>query len=364
MKWAIKNHIRRQDVQEIYNHLVDRESLFGNTILLTGANGFLPSLLLDVLLQINNNLPLSDAINIFCLVRCANKFKTNLSARYGAEGIVDSVNVVECDLTNGLQNASDLMALPSIDFIIHAASHASPKYFGKNPVETALPNLVGTIDLLKLAQSKSTKKFLFFSTSEVYGVMPSDSIPTREDQFGALDPTNVRSCYAESKRMGETLCAAWYKQFNVPSVIVRPFHTYGPGMLLDDGRVFADFVADILENRDIVIRGDGLAKRAYCYVGDAVLGFLITLLSGTPGEAYNIGNPFEEVSVRELAELLVGMYPAKKLKVVRQTQPASSGYMPSAVARNCPDITKAKQLGWSPRMSITDGFRRTIDSYQ
>ena len=115
---------------------------------------------------------------------------------------------------------------------------------------------------------------------------------------------NVRSCYAESKRMGEVMCVSWGQQYNIHTVIVRPFHTYGPGISFDDGRVFADFVADAVLGRDIVLRSDGLAQRSFCYISDATIGFLTVLLKGDRGEAYNIGNPEAEMSIRELADTI------------------------------------------------------------
>ena len=108
------------------------------------------------------------------------------------------------------------------------------------------------------------ESFLFLSSGEVYGAIDSVHIPTGEKEYGFIDPTDVRSCYGESKRMGETMCISYFHQFNIPSKIVRPFHTYGPGMQLDDGRVFADFVSDIVNGKDIVMKSDGSAIRAFC----------------------------------------------------------------------------------------------------
>ena len=125
-----------------------------------------------------------------------------------------------------------------------------------------------------------------------------------------IRPT-FRSCYAEGKRLGETMCASWWHQHRVAAMIARPFHTYGPGMRLDDGRVFADFVADVLARRPIRMASDGSARRAFCYVADAVAGFFAVLLMGEPGQAYNVGNERGETSIRDLAQLLVGMFPAR-----------------------------------------------------
>jgi len=246
------------------------------------------------------------------------------------------------DLELLVQDVCDTVTLDKIDYIIHAASQASPKYYEKDPVGTLAPNVLGTHNLLSLARCKKVESFLFFSSGAVYDY---------------VDPMNVRSCYAESKRMGETMCVSWFHQHGVPTKIVRPFHTYGPGMRFDDGRVFADFVADIVHNRDIVVESGGSATRAFCYISDAVAGFFTVLFKGEVGEAYNVGNDRTEISIQELAELLVALFPEKELEV------RIKGYLGSSVKRKCPDISKICGLGWEPEVSLEQGFLRTVRSY-
>jgi nucleoside-diphosphate-sugar epimerase len=222
-------------------------------------------------------------------------------------------------------------------------------------------NTAGTYNALELARRNSTESFLYFSSSEVYGHTEKSSIS--ETDYGYLDCNTVRACYAESKRMGETMCKSWGHQYGVNTKIVRPFHTYGPGMDLNDGRVFADFVRNVVEMKDIVLNSDGVAKRAFCYLQDATIAFFKILLNGENGEAYNMGNPDAEISIWDLANLLAGMFPEKKIKARKNMEPASNGYIQSSVYKNLPDITKLKSLGWIPQISIEEGFRRTIESY-
>jgi len=205
------------------------------------------------------------------------------------------------------------------------------------------------------------EKFMYFSSSEVYGaVLNGDNID--ESMYGVIDPTQVRSCYAESKRMGETMCVSFAHQYKVPVSIVRPFHTYGPGLSFDDGRVFADFVANIVKGEDIVMNSDGSAIRSFCYLADATIGFFTVLLKGENSMAYNVGNPGGAVSIKELADLLVNLYPQKKLKAVFK-KPESETYLQSYFNRLCPVIEKIKLLGWQPVTTLHEGFKRTIDSY-
>jgi nucleoside-diphosphate-sugar epimerase len=163
--------------------------------------------------------------------------------------------------------------------------------------------------------------------------------------------------------MGENLCACWASQYGIMAKIARSFHTYGPGLKLDDGRVFADFIADILAARDIRMKSDGTAMRAYCYLADAIRGLFTILLSGEAGEAYNVGNNGAYLSVLNLAEILVGLFPEKKLKVIRTQGLKADGYIKSTIIGSCPNISKLSKLGWTPRHTIESGFRRTIASF-
>ena len=249
-----------------------------------------------------------------------------------------------------------------MDVIIHAASPASPRYYGQDPVGTFCANVIGALNLLRVASEKASQCFLLVSSSEVYGNVRTDA-PISETTFGSLDPTVPRSCYAEGKRAAESLCMAWHRQFGIPLRIVRPFHTYGPGLRLDDGRVFSDFLADVVATRDIAVRGAGNVRRSFCYVADAVAGLMTVLLRGRDGEAYNIGNPREEYTALGLAELLAGLFPDKRLRVVAGLAPAD-GYLPTVVERYLPDITKAAQLGWQPEVTARDGFTRTVRSME
>ncbi|MFO0807414.1 MAG: NAD-dependent epimerase/dehydratase family protein [Gemmataceae bacterium] len=251
------------------------------------------------------------------------------------------------------------------DVNVHAASLCQPEVLRPgDPVGTMTANVLGMHHLLESAR-RDGARFLYFSSGEVYGTVPPEAVPIKETTFGQLDPADVRSCYGESKRAAETFCVSFARQYGVSTVIVRPFHTYGPGFALDDGRVFADFVADVVAGRDIVLQSEGLARRAFCYLADATIGFFTALLKGVPGTPYNVGDEGGELSIRELAELIVGLFPEKGLKVVRAaSQDRPVGYLESSIPRNAPDTSRLRALGWRSTTSVADGFRRTIRSYQ
>ena len=248
-----------------------------------------------------------------------------------------------------------------INYIIHAASKASPKYYKEDPVNTILPNVLGTKNLLELGIKHKIDGFLFLSSGEIYGDMKKRKI--LEDSVGKINPLELRSCYAESKRMGENMCVSWNKQFNVPTKIARIFHTYGPGLKLDDGRVFADFVSNIVNNKNIVMKSNGNAKRPFCYITDTITALFLILLKGDNANAYNVSNPSCIISINELAKTLTKLFSNKNLKVIKKSNNGEK-YMKSLVMNQIPDISKIRQLGYEPKISIKAGFLRTVESYR
>lgn len=347
-----RHSIIESDLKAIAESPLPWERLIGKKVLVSGAAGFIPAYMVECLLYLNE---VADfRIRVFGMVRNLDKARERFKAYLERPDL----ELLVQDLGLPLQGA------PEVDIIIHAASQASPKFYAKDPVGTLRPNVLGTSNLLDLAKSSGVENFLFLSAGEIYGEVESAHLPTPENYFGRVDSLSLRSCYAESKRMGETMCVSWHQQFGVPAKIVRPYHTYGPTMDLGDGRVHADFVADILNGRNIVLKGDGSVRRVFCYLADAVLGFFTVLLKGKDGEAYNIANSDAEVTVLELAERLVKLFPEKGLQVVREKRPEGSNYLPSPLTRTLPDIAKARALGWKPLTGIEDGFSKTIRSYQ
>jgi nucleoside-diphosphate-sugar epimerase len=347
---STRNSVVEGDLKRIVSSSLPWNRLSGKTVLITGGNGFVPAYMVETLLYLND--AANAGIHVIALVRNREK----ALRRLGLLAERSDVAIVVQDVREPYTGPG------SIDFLVHAASQASPKHFGVDPVGTFEANVVGTQRMLELAHKAKAEGFLFFSSGEVYGQPADPSRLVKESDYGYLDPLNVRSCYAEGKRGGETLCACWHAQFGVPAKVVRLSHTYGPGMESSDGRVFADFVADIVAGRDILLKSDGSARRPFCYLADATIAFFTILLRGNSGEAYNVGSGTQS-SILELAETLCRLFPERNCKVVRQERRLDDQYVPSPVQGFQFDLSKIKALGWEATTSIAEGFRRTIASY-
>jgi len=345
------NNVILNDLKDIIGAQLPWETLEQKRILITGANGFLPAYMVETILYLNR-VRFRKPAQVVALVRnkehSRQRFLPYLKDKNFKMVISDISDFVEVE--------------DKIDIIIHAASQASPKFFGLDPVGTLLPNIIGTRNLLEIARKNTVENFLYFSSGEVYGSRADKTVGLSEESYGFVDPLNVRSCYAESKRMAETMCIAWAHQYDIPVKIVRPFHTYGPGMKLDDGRVFADFVANIVRNENIILKSDGSHIRPFCYLADATSGFFNVLLKGENQNAYNIANPGQQISIKQLAETLVLLFPEKQLRV-KYSEEDKKGYLRSPISVSIPDITKITRLGWAPKIDIREGFEKTIRSY-
>lgn len=346
------NKILREDVTNILSASLPWHQLNKKIILVTGGAGFLASYIVETLLA----LPTIgiQPRKVVCLARNLEKARSRFSHHISNPDL-EFLQGDVCDVT-GIDG--------EVDVIIHAASLASPKYYSIDPVGVINANVIGTRNMLNIAKKKKSSHFLFLSSGEIYGQFDSSHQSTKENDMGYLDCMQVRSCYAESKRLGENMCVAYHHQFGLNTIIVRPFHTYGPGMDISDGRVFSDFVSDILNRRDIVLKSDGLSSRPFCYVSDAIVGFFTALLFGAAGQVYNVGNPQQQLSIKELASALVTEFSELAIKVLFSVRDKSDGYLVSPVLKNTPDIYKITNLGWIPTINVEQGFRRTVDSFR
>ena len=342
------NTILLRDMEDIYSRNVEWECLDGKTIMLTGAYGMLASYITYFVIYLQKVQKIN--IKLVAVVRSKEKYFKKIN------WADECVEVLESALNKPIQYDK------KIDYIIHAASLASPQYYSVCPVDVLTPNVIGTYHLLNLAAEKKVKSFLLFSTADIYGTVDKSMIT--EKDYGVMDTLDIHNCYSESKRMAETMCKSFFVQYHVPVKIVRIAHTYAPTMDINhDPRVFASFVKNIISGEDIVMKSDGKGKRSFCYITDAVAGYFLILLNGQVGEAYNVCNTSQFVSIAELAETLVSLYPEKKLKVIRKERDASEHYTENVLlaGKECvPSNKKLENLGWKAEVSIKDGFDRVV----
>ena len=313
------------------------------TVLVAGGAGFIGSHLCEYLLE--------KSYKVICLDNFLTSEKENISSLLEKENFT----LIEKDIIS--LNPDEL---PHFDYVFHLASPASPnlkssRSYMAYPIETLLVNSQGTRNLLEAAK-KNNAKFLFASTSEIYGD-PTVS-PQSEDYFGNVNPNGIRSVYDEAKRFGEAMVSAYIRKFDLDARIVRIFNTYGPQMRPDDGRVVSNFIMQALENSPITIYGEGNQTRSFCFITDTIEGLTSFMFSeNTKGEVMNIGNP-DERSIRDIAELIKN-YTESNSEIIYEELPADDP------KERKPDISKAKELiGWEPRVSLEDGLKKTIEYFK
>jgi UDP-glucuronate decarboxylase len=246
-----------------------------------------------------------------------------------------------------------LMDMGEIDQIYHLACPASPIHYRRDPIHTTKTNVYGAVNVLDAALTTGAS-VLLSSTSEVYG--DPTVHPQHEEYYGNVNPIGIRSCYDEGKRCAESLFFDYHRQHRVNIKVVRIFNTYGPRMLLDDGRAISNFITQALQGHNITIYGNGQQTRSFCYVDDLVRGMLLMMDSGETGPI-NLGNP-SEITVLELAEKIIHLIGSKS-KIVFQTA------LQDDPKRRQPDISMAKsKLRWEPTVSLEDGLKQTITYFQ
>ena len=244
--------------------------------------------------------------------------------------------------------------LLEVDRIFNLACPASPVHYQFNPVKTIKTSVMGAINMLGLAK-RVHARILQASTSEVYGDPAVH--PQKEDYWGNVNPIGIRSCYDEGKRVAETLFMDYHRQNHVDIRIVRIFNTYGPRMLMNDGRVVSNFIVQALKNEDLTIYGDGTQTRSFCYVDDLIEAFVRMMDQEEIIGPVNIGNP-GEFTMLELAHAVLEQTGSKS-KIVYQPLPGDDPKM------RRPDITLAKKaLGWEPKVNLFDGLQKTIEYFK
>ena len=330
------------------NNLDDSLNSFaGKKVIITGAAGFIGTNLTKELLKAG-----ATVIGIDNFISSSGK---NLGINEGTEGFT----FIKADVIQPPKSY-----LPEedwqFDYLFHFASPASPPIYQKYPVETYLVNSLGTHNLLSfLRQYSPEATFVYAGTSEAYG-NPLEH-PQKETYWGNVNPNGVRSCYDESKRLGETIGGVFNRDFGIDVRILRIFNTYGPYMNLEDGRVLPEFIKQYQAGKELVVFGDGSQTRSYCYIDDLVRGIL--LLAGgkkseLSGETINLGNP-GEYTVLETARIFNRIVGRDEEMIAFEELPSDDPL------KRQPDISKARGLlGWEPEVEFEDGLKRMLEFFK
>ncbi len=342
------------DIREIVES-VDLKPFEGKRVLITGGCGFLGRYFVEVLARAGAEI---------CVVdnnRTSSSDGLKWASKSNPGGWMDrkSISYHDQDVSDADDFTFEGGGL-KFDFCLHLAGIASPFHYQKYPLETLDVAVNGVRNVLDVARH-SGARVLFFSSSEIYG--DPTIVPTPESYNGNLSTLSARACYDESKRLGETICKVYHEEYKIPVSIVRPFNVYGPGMRQDDYRVLPQIASSIVNKKPFQIYGSGKQTRTFCYVTDAIGGFLTVLTKGRAGEAYNVGNPYPEIGVAELVKRVkreceidflseqIGttLYPEKSYP------PEYPGDEPQ---RRCPDIRKLEALGFEPQVTLGNGLKR------
>lgn len=335
----------RKDMAEIAEHIVHVELLKDKRVLVTGANGLIASYLVDALLYLNEVRGYN--IDVYVLARTRAKVEKRFAEHVGDEHF----HVLLQDVTQPLEGVDC-----KFDYVVHAACSAHPLAYSQTPVEIIKSNLIGTENVLHYMKEHGGGKFLFVSSSEVYGEN-KDKEELHEDDYGYININNPRSCYVESKRASETLCVCYSHEYGIDTCSVRPGSIFGPSITEDNSRADAQFLRKALDHQNIIMKSAGAQLRSYEYVSDAVSGILTVLLNAETMNSYNISSPISSATIRQFAECIAA---TEGIQVVFENpdEVEKAGY--SVVSKCVLSSDKLERLGWKPAVTLQEGVRRML----
>jgi nucleoside-diphosphate-sugar epimerase len=310
------------------------------TYIITGATGLIGGALVDYLRKDENNKLILPVRNV---LKAEEMF-----------GKTAQIVYIEHDFSTSNQLNID----ENIDYIVHAACPTASKYMTECPVETIETIINGTRTMLQVAKKLKVKGMVFLSSMEVYGIVPCDNGNIDESVQGYVPILSTRSSYPVAKRMAETLCHSYAKEYSVPVAIARLTQTFGPGVdISHDMRVFAQFAKCACEGRDIVLKTEGRTKRMYLHTYDAVNAIILLLTKGVWGEAYNVANQDTYCSIREMADFVRARFCPSINVVIRKND--DNYYLPEMYLPLLTD--KIENLGWRPRYGLSEMFSAIIE---
>jgi nucleoside-diphosphate-sugar epimerase len=333
-------------IDDIVNSLLfsfDFQSLNNKSFLIIGGSGFLGSNLVKAILSINH------LHNVNIEVSCIYKSKKNLKNSLGKWINHPNLTLINRDISKEI-----LLKNKNYNYVINLASIANPSAFSGNEELIINSNVIGSKNILNEINIPKLENYIYISSAEIYGITDENDIT--EESYGVINSSSERSIYALSKKLTETFTVAFAKSRKLSFNIIRPFHIYGPGMNIDDGKIHSEIVKAVVRGQNLTLFSKGDAKRSFCYISDAIRGLIMVTLKGSKGEIYNLGNPNTFMSIKTLIER-VFKYQGVKTKLIFEH---NSPYTLSPIKKNKPDVGKLNKLGWEPLVNIQNGFERTI----
>lgn len=346
----MKSRVLEEDFREISKDKRDWQQFSGQSFLISGATGLIGSLLIKYLLYLNKVYDLD--IKVTGLIR--NKEK--------AENIYKDYmpNKNLCFIVHNL-GSGDIKTNEEFDYIVHAAAITSSKLMISDPVGTIKTSVNGTEEMLDLAVKKHAKGMIYLSSMEAYG-QPYISEKIKEQDLGYIDLSNPRSGYPESKRLCEALCNSYVSQYGLKVCSVRLAQTFGAGVFPTDNRVFAQFARSIMNNENIILHTEGKSEGNYVYLTDVIRAILLLLTNGNAGQAYNVTNEENHLTIREMAQLLIDNFGKNGTKVVIDIPKENMGYAPDV--KMWLSSKKINELGWYAQINLLEMYRRLINYFK
>lgn len=340
-------------LDEDFNNFVNCEKTLDGfkdkTILVTGATGLIGSLLVRLLMFANTRKHLD--CTVVAIVRNVEKAK-----KVFAEFLKNNRLIIkEYDLSK------EICINVDVDYIVHAAAVTKSKEMVQYPVDNIDLSINGTRNMLELARKKNVKGMVYLSSMEVYGQMDVSSHKITERELGYIDLTTARSCYPEGKRMCECLCNAYAYEYGVRVMSARLAQTFGPGIMKDENRVFAQFAWSVIKGEDIVLHTKGESEGNYVYTMDVINAILLLLLRGESGQAYNVSNEDSHMTIAQMANMVAEEIADRKIKVIFDIPENESEYGYAPPTRMHLSNSKLKALGWTPTVSLKETYERMIE---
>ncbi len=343
------DYILQEDLERVCSYPLQWDRFKNKTFFITGATGLVGASLVRTLSCVNRVRKLG--IKMVLLVRSEAKAHEILGDLIERE----KIKLVLSDISEKFTVDG------SVDYIVHAAAITNSKMMVTQPVETILTTLEGTKNILELAKEKNSESVIYVSSMEAYGSPAEGKEYVRECDYGYIDCLAIRSCYPESKRMADNLCACYYSEYGVPVKIARLAQTFGAGILKTENRVFSQFARSLINQTDIVLHTEGTSYGNYCYTSDCMTALLFMLLNGENGQAYNVVNESANIMIRDMAKMVADMS-GDKIKLVFDIpeDALKYGYAPSVKMKLSGE--KLEKLGWKATIDLPEMYERLIES--